>query len=48
MVVNYNNIIVIGNDLPCGIYVLLITVLSDLDLAFGRFKKGKVIYLPRS
>ena len=48
MVVNYNNITVIGNDLPCGIYVLLITVLSDLDLAFGRFKKGKVIHLPRS
>ena len=48
MVFNYNNITVIGNDLPCGIYVLLITVLSDLDLAFGRFKKGKVIHLPRS
>ena len=48
MVVNYKNMTVIGNGLPNGIYVLLIIVLSDLDLAFGRFKKGKVIHLPRS
>ena len=40
MVVNYKNMTVIGNGLPNGIYVLLIIVLSDLDLAFGRFKKG--------
>ena len=48
MVVSYKNMTVIGNDLPNGIYVLLIAVLSDLDLAFGRFKKGKVIHFPRS
>jgi hypothetical protein len=46
MVVSYKNMTVIGNDLPNGIYVLLITILSDLDLVFGRFKKGKVIHLP--
>jgi len=48
MVVSYKNMTVIGNDLPNGIYVLLIAVLSDLDLAFGRFKKGRVIHFPRS
>jgi len=48
MVVSYKHMTVIGNDLPGGIYVLLITVLSDLNLVFGRSKKGKVIHLPRS
>ena len=48
MVVTSNNITVIGHHLPCGIYVLLISVLSDLELAFGGFKKGKVIHLPQA
>jgi len=48
MVVSYKHMTVIGNDLPGGIYVLLITVLSDLNLVFGRFKKWKVIHLPCS
>ena len=48
MVTSYKHMTFVGNNLPCGIYVLLITVLSDLDLKFGRFKKGKVIHLPRS
>ena len=48
MVTSHNNMTFIGDNLPCGVYVLLITVLSDLDLKFGRFKKGKVIHLPFS
>ena len=48
MVASSSNITVIGHDLPCGIYVLRISVLLDLELAFGRFKKGKVIHLPKA
>ncbi len=48
MVASSRNITVIGHDLPCGIYVLRISVLLDLELAFGCFKKGKVIHLPKA
>ena len=48
MVASSSNITVIGHDLPCGIYVLRISVLLDLELAFGCFKKGKVIHLPKA
>ena len=47
MVVSSDGMTFIGHNLPCGIYVLRIRVTTDLDLAFGRFKKGKVIHIPK-
>lgn len=39
-------IIVIGENTQGGTYILRILLQRDIDLQFGRFKKGKMIHLP--
>ncbi len=39
-------IIVIGENSQAGTYVLRILLHKDIELKFGRFKKGKLIHLP--
>ena len=40
-------IIVIGENTEAGTYILRILLQTDIDLKFGRFKKGKIIHLPQ-
>ena len=39
------NILIIGDDLQAGTYILRIHLKEDTTLQFGRFKKGKLISL---
>ena len=39
-------ITVIGENTQAGTYILRILLQRDIELQFGRFKKGKLIYLP--
>ena len=39
-------IIVIGENTQAGTYILRILLHKDIELQFGRFKKGKLIHLP--
>jgi len=43
---NYE-IFVLGETVLSGTYVLSLNVSNDLTLAFGRFKKGKRVFLPK-
>ncbi|MFX0092083.1 MAG: DUF123 domain-containing protein [Candidatus Hodarchaeota archaeon] len=40
------SIIILGDIFQAGTYLLRIKVLQDLHLAFGRFRKGKLIFFP--
>lgn len=43
---NIPKIIVIGENTQAGTYILRILLQRDINLKFGRFKKGKIIHLP--
>ena len=40
------SILIIGNDLQAGTYILRIRLKENTTLKFGRFKKGKLVSLP--
>ncbi len=40
------NILIFGNDAQSGSYILRLKVHSPLEMAFGRFKRGKRIVVP--
>lgn len=39
-------VVVLGSDAPSGVYVLRVALAQPTRLAFGRFKRGRIIALP--